>query len=54
LNELGIEKAGMITIDDEGRYELRYNDLFAPLVKTVQEQQKTIEALERRIEELEN
>lgn len=53
LNYLGVEKAGMITIDDEGRYELRYNDLLAPMVKAVQEQQKTIEALERRIEELE-
>jgi hypothetical protein len=53
LNELGIEKAGMITIDDEGRYELRYNDLLAPMVKAVQEQQEIIEQLTKRIEELE-
>ncbi len=28
---------GMITIDEKGNYELRYNDLLAPMVKAIQE-----------------
>ena len=27
----------MLTIDGEGRYELRYNDLIAPMIKSIQE-----------------
>lgn len=27
----------MLTIDGEGRYELRYNDLIAPMIKAIQE-----------------
>lgn len=27
----------MLTIDGEGRYELRYNDLLAPMIKAIQE-----------------
>jgi trimeric autotransporter adhesin len=37
LNEYKINKSGMITKDYEGRYELRYNDLLAPMVKAIQE-----------------
>ena len=37
LNNSEAEAPGMITIDDKGNYELRYNDLIAPLVKAVQE-----------------
>jgi len=37
LNEAGVKNAGMITVDDEGSYELRYNDLLAPMVKAIQE-----------------
>jgi len=37
LKEEGVENTGMITITDEGMYELRYNDLLAPMVKAIQE-----------------
>jgi hypothetical protein len=37
LKESGAEKTGMINIDDAGKYELRYNDLLAPMVKAIQE-----------------
>ncbi len=37
LKESGAENTGMITITDEGMYELRYNDLLAPMVKAIQE-----------------
>jgi hypothetical protein len=37
LKQAGVENTGMLTIDDEGKYELRYNDLFAPMVKAIQE-----------------
>lgn len=33
---------GFITIDDQGKYGLRYNDLLAPMVKAIQEQQDVI------------
>jgi hypothetical protein len=37
LNQEGIENTGMLTIDNAGKYELRYNDLLAPMVKAIQE-----------------
>ncbi len=37
LKESGAENSGMITIDDAGKYELRYNDLLAPMVKAIQQ-----------------
>jgi len=37
LNEEGIKNTGMITKTDEGFYELRYNDLLAPMIKAIQE-----------------
>ena len=37
LKECGVEKPGMLTITDEGMYELRYNDLLAPMIKAIQE-----------------
>jgi len=45
LKELGIENHGMLTVTDEGMYELRYNDLIAPIIKAIQElkQQKDTE-----------
>jgi hypothetical protein len=48
LKESGIENAGMLTIDDNGRYELRYNDLLAPMIKAIQElkEEKVIEIAE--------
>jgi hypothetical protein len=32
-----IENTGMLTVTDEGMYELRYNDLLAPMIKAIQE-----------------
>jgi hypothetical protein len=49
LNEQGVKSAGMITIDDEGRYELRYNDLLAPMVKAVQELKSENDALRNEL-----
>lgn len=43
LNNAGAKNNGIITIDDEGMYSVRYNDLIAPMVKAMQEQQKMIE-----------
>lgn len=37
LKQEGIENSGMLTITDEGMYELRYNDLIAPMIKAIQE-----------------
>lgn len=37
LNNSNAQNPGMITIDDKGNYELRYNDLLAPMVKAIQE-----------------
>lgn len=37
LKELGIENHAILTITDEGMYELRYNDLMAPMIKAIQE-----------------
>lgn len=33
-------------------YSVRYNDLMAPMLKTIQEQQTIIEAQQKQIEEL--
>jgi hypothetical protein len=35
-------------------YGVRYNDLLAPMVKAIQEQQAIIEELKAKIEKLEN
>jgi hypothetical protein len=37
LKEEGVENTGMLTVTDEGYYELRYNDLLAPMIKAIQE-----------------
>jgi len=37
LIEEGIDNAAMLTIDGDGRYELRYNDLIAPMIKAIQQ-----------------
>jgi hypothetical protein len=37
LKQEGIENSGMLTITDNGMYELRYNDLIAPIIKAIQE-----------------
>jgi hypothetical protein len=52
LKELGIENHAMLTITDEGMYELRYNDLIAPMIKAIQElkEQKDTEIAKLREE----
>lgn len=37
LKEEGVNNSGMLTVTDEGMYELRYNDLLAPMIKAIQE-----------------
>ncbi len=44
-----VENAGMLTIDDAGRYELRYNDLLAPMVKAIQELKSQNDALKNEL-----
>ena len=40
--------------EENKTYALRYEEFIAPLIKTVQMQQKTIENLEERLSKLEN
>ncbi len=54
LKESGTENTGMITITDEGMYELRYNDLLAPMVKAVQELNEKCSTLEAENSQLKN
>ncbi len=49
LQDAGIKEAGMLTVDDDGRYELRYNDLLAPMVKAIQELKSENDALKKEI-----
>src|SRR4030095_570358 len=37
LKQEGVDNSAMITVTDEGKYELRYNDLLAPMIKAIQE-----------------
>jgi trimeric autotransporter adhesin len=50
----GANENGIITKDDEGYYSVRYNDLIAPMIKAIQEQNEIITKLEKRIKELES
>ena len=50
LNKAGATNNGIITKDDAGIYSVRYNDLIAPMVKAIQEQQEMIEALKKQNE----
>ena len=52
LNSAGITNNGIIALDDKGGYSMRYNDLFAPIVKTIQAQQNQIAAQQNQIDEL--
>ena len=55
LKGLGVTNTGMISKDDKGMYSIRYNDLFAPMVRALQEQQEVIEdvkAKNRQMEEV--
>jgi trimeric autotransporter adhesin len=48
----GANTNGIITKDDEGMYSVRYNDLLAPMIKAIQEQQVLIESLKSEIQTL--
>ena len=37
LKQEGVENTGMLTVTDNGEYQLRYNDLLAPMIKAIQE-----------------
>ena len=54
LKEFNIDKNGMITVTDDGKYELRYNDLLAPMVKSVQELKEENDGLKNEVNELKN
>ncbi len=49
------QNAGLVQEDNSANHYLtvRYNDLLAPMIKAIQEQQKTIDSLSKKIEALE-
>ena len=53
LKETGSENSGIISKDDNGNYEMRYNDLFAPMVKAMQELKAENDELKRKLTEYE-
>lgn len=53
LKNNNVSHTGIITVDDQEMYSMRYNDIIAPLVKAIQEQQVLIDTLTKRIEVLE-
>lgn len=52
LKQEGAENSGMLTITDEGMYELRYNDLIAPMIKAIQELKAENDKMKKEIETL--
>jgi len=50
LKKYNSPNAGMITIDEKGFYSVRYNDMFAILVKAIQEQHEIIETLQSKLD----
>ncbi len=46
LLNTGVKNPGMLTVDNEGFYSLRYNDLLAPMIKAIQELDEKNENLE--------
>ncbi len=54
LKEEGVENSGMLTITDEGNYELRYNDLLAPMIRSIQELNEKNDKLTSENAELKN
>jgi len=50
LNKAGAANNGMITKDDAGFYSVRYNDLIAPMVKAIQQQQVQIDEQKKTME----
>lgn len=54
LNTFNLSKTGIITKDDSGFLSVRYNDLLAPIVKSIQELSVQIEKLKKENQELKN
>jgi hypothetical protein len=54
LNNAGATNNGIISKDDEGMYGVRYNDLIAPMVKAMQEQQSEDDVQQEQIASLQN
>jgi len=52
LEESGVDKSGIINIDDKGGYAMRYNDLLSPMVKAIQELKGENEKLKMKNEKL--
>ena len=52
LKEEGVTNAAMLTIDGEGRYELRYNDLFVPIIKAIQELKSENDQLKAQLKDV--
>jgi hypothetical protein len=52
FNEMGIKNNGLISKGYDGSLELRYNDFIPILTKAIQEQQVTIDLLQKQNEEL--
>ena len=53
LKSEGVENTGMLTVTDEGMYELRYNDLIAPMIKAIQELKAENDALKDKLTQFE-
>jgi len=52
LNNAGASNNGIISKNDAGIYSVRYNDLIAPMVKAIQQQQEMINTLQQEIKSL--
>jgi hypothetical protein len=52
LKAEGTENTGMLTVTNDGYYELRYNDLFAPIIKAIQELKNENDLLRSEVENL--
>ncbi len=52
LKESDVNNSGIITKDDNGNYEMRYNDLLAPMVKAIQELKAENDKLKSEVESL--
>ncbi len=53
LKEEVAENTGMLTVTDNGEYQLRYNDLLAPMIKAIQELKSENDELKDRLNKYE-
>lgn len=53
IKQEGIVNPGLLTITDEGMYELRYNDLIAPMIKAIQELKNENDELKNNLDKFE-